>query len=369
MPIDLSIYDRINTQFGQQLGQALDPAYHAEKRNALADLMNQRKLRDIQVQTQQAGLDRLPVMQQRADSQYQFSQQELLRKQAEEQRKQEILSRLTPEQQQLYALGGGSKLVESMMPERLSPADRLAREKFDFDRRQTGKEKPSDRLARERFEWEKSKGLMETKPKLKPGERFIEGSDSVEAIPGSDLYKTQSGKHAKDYQVALSAKTNFDEASKKIDYILDEKNKGAFNSHFGGYNAYLTKHIPGATQEVGAKIESLKSDLKMAGLGLIRQGGSIGMMTEREWPIVQDMIDRIDPRMGEPAARAAFENIRTYMGRIKDNADEIYRTEWGGSQFAKPDNTVRGAGYERTATNPQTGQKIGLRGGKWEPIR
>ena len=27
------------------------------------------------------------------------------------------------------------------------------------------------------------------------------------------------------------------------------------------------------------------------------------------------------------------------------------------------------AGYERTATNPQTGQKIGLRGGKWEPIR
>jgi len=34
------------------------------------------------------------------------------------------------------------------------------------------------------------------------------------------------------------------------------------------------------------------------------------------------------------------------MGRIKDNADEIYRTEWGGSQFAKPDNTVRGARYD-----------------------
>jgi len=352
MPIDLSIYDRINTQFGQQLGQALDPAYHAEKRNALADLMNQRKLRDIQVQTQQAGLDRLPVMQQRADSQYQFSHQELLRKQAEEQRKQEILPQLTPKQQQIYAMGGGAKLAESMMPKKESASNlrRLMEERSQF---QQGSPEWTAYTNAIRKESETAKQIVpqinvgnQRGQKLKPGERFIEGSDSVEAIPGSDLYKTQSGKHAKDYQVALSAKTNFDEASKKIDYILDEKNKGAFNSHFGGYNAYLTKHIPGATQEVGAKIESLKSDLKMAGLGLIRQGGSIGMMTEREWPIVQDMIDRIDPRMGEKAARDAFENIRTYMGRIKDNADEIYRTEWGGSQFAKPDNTVRGARYD-----------------------
>jgi len=194
MPIDLSIYDRINTQFGPQLGQALDPVYHAEKRNALADLMNQRKLRDIQVKMQQSGLERQPVIQQHEDAQYQVQQQDLLRKQAEEQRRREILSQLTPEQQQIYALGGGSKLAESMMPERLSSADRLAREKFDFDRRQAGKEKPSDRIAREKFEWEKKGGKVAAKPM--PATALKMQNEALDAIGAASSLNADLGAFA-----------------------------------------------------------------------------------------------------------------------------------------------------------------------------
>ena len=172
------------------------------------------------------------------------------------------------------------------------------------------------------------------KPKLKPGER-LKADGTVEAIPGSDVYVKQSGLHSKDYGALMNMNTRTEQAMKKIDEILDPKNTGAFNSNFGGYNAYLTERIPGATQDTRQKIESVKSDLKTAGLEIIRSGGSIGSMTQAEWPIVEKMIDAIDPRMSEKAARAAFENIKTYLGTIRANATTTYDTEWGNTQFYK----------------------------------
>lgn len=172
------------------------------------------------------------------------------------------------------------------------------------------------------------------KPKLGMGEQM--GADgSVQMIPGTAGYLKQADKHAKDYGVMESVNTKTDNAIKKIDEILDPKAEGAFNSQFGGYNAYLTRLLPGETQDMGAKIESLKANMKTAGLDLIRQGGSIGMMTEREWPIVQDQLDKLDPRMGEKAAREAFENIRANFERIRENAKETYANEWSGTQFGK----------------------------------
>ena len=172
------------------------------------------------------------------------------------------------------------------------------------------------------------------KPKLKPGER-MKADGTVEAIPGSDVYVKQSGLHSKDYGALLTMDTKTTQAIKKIDDILDPKNTGAFNSNFGGYTAYLTERLPGATQDVRQKIESIKSDLKTAGLEIIRSGGAIGQMTEREWPIVEKMIDAIDPRLSEHAAREAFQNIKTYLGSIRANATTAYDTEWGETQFYK----------------------------------
>lgn len=180
------------------------------------------------------------------------------------------------------------------------------------------------------------------KPKLGMGETM--GADgSVQMIPGTAGYLKQADKHAKDYGLMQAVETKTDNAIKKIDEILAPKNGGdgkelneGFQSQFGGYNAYLTRLLPGETQDIGAKIDSLKANMKTAGLELIRQGGSIGQMTEREWPIVQDQLDKLDPKMGEAAAKVAFENIRANMERIRENAKEVYATEWGGTQFGKP---------------------------------
>jgi hypothetical protein len=176
-------------------------------------------------------------------------------------------------------------------------------------------------------------------PKLKPGER-LKPDGTIEVIPGSFEWQRRSGLHSKDYQTVLTVNTKIDNATSKIDRILDEKRKGAFNSNFGGYNALATQYLPGETQNLRAEIDSLKSDMKSAGLELMRSGGGIGQMTLAEWPIVQDMIDKLTPLMSEDEARKAFERIRTYLGRIKSNASDVYKTEWGETQFFNRGATV-----------------------------
>jgi hypothetical protein len=170
--------------------------------------------------------------------------------------------------------------------------------------------------------------------KLKPGERF-KADGTIEAVPGSSEYVKQSGLHSKDYAAVQTVDIKTNNAMKKLDEILDDKNKGAFNGNFGGYNAYITQHLPGATQDVRTKIDSLKSDLKMAGLEMIRSGGGIGTMTEKEWPIVEQMIASISPKMSEKEAREALMGVRSYLEKIRDNAKEIYSTEWGSTQYYK----------------------------------
>lgn len=161
-------------------------------------------------------------------------------------------------------------------------------------------------------------------------------SGGTELIEGSPAYIKASGAHAKDVAGLQAMNTKIDSAVAKIDRILDPKNTGAFNSNFGGYNAYVTRLLPGDTQNIGREIDSLKSDLKSAGLEMMRQGGSIGQMTEREWPIVERMIANIDTRLSEPGAREIFAQVRAYLEKIRTNAAENYRMEWGGTQFRMP---------------------------------
>ena len=169
--------------------------------------------------------------------------------------------------------------------------------------------------------------------KLKPGERFT-AEGNVEAIPGSSEYIRQSGLHSKDYQAMLTIQTTNNNATKKIAEILDEKNKGDFNSNFGGWNALVSQYMPGA-QDMRKKIESLKSDLKAAGLSIIRSGGGIGTMTEKEWPIVEQMIDSISPLLDEATARNRISGVKAYLDKLSTNASEVYNNEWGQTQFSK----------------------------------
>lgn len=196
---------------------------------------------------------------------------------------------------------------------------------------------PESTAANNAFEMEKlkrtPKGGMPPGMKLGMDQRWNPDTQSVEILPGSKTFLGQKDKYAKDAGQLRAATSLAKEGAGKIDFILDPKNKGGFESQFGGPQSYLTRMLPGQTQDVGAKLESLRSNLKLAGKSLVGQGGAIGQITEREWPILEGMIDTLSPNMTEEGARQVLENIKAKFQDMQRQAQETYQSEWQGSQF------------------------------------
>jgi hypothetical protein len=174
-------------------------------------------------------------------------------------------------------------------------------------------------------------------PKLKPGEKWDSTTQTVKQIPGSAEYNKQSKIHGTDYNAAKTVVSKMDNAIKKVDEILKPENASGFENNFGGYNAAVSRMFTGNTATVRKNIDSLKADMKSAGLELVRSGGSIGALTEREWPMLEAQIDAIDYMLDEDAAKAAFDRVKSTFERIKNQAKDTYQTTWGETQYYKPE--------------------------------
>ena len=174
-------------------------------------------------------------------------------------------------------------------------------------------------------------------PKLEKGEVWNAEAGRVDAAPGSSRFITQQGKFAADKKALDAVVMKAQGAVDKVDEILGPggtENPGdGFKSNFGGYNAYLTQYLPGEASDKRKKIDSLKSDLRAAGLEMMRSGGSIGAMTEREWPIVEQMMAGISPVLSEMEAAFQLAKVKTKMQQIRVSAQEDYDTSWRNTQF------------------------------------
>jgi hypothetical protein len=196
------------------------------------------------------------------------------------------------------------------------------------------------RIANERYRARKGEGGGAGAPgpgtKLEKGERWNAEEQRIETVPGSKLHVAQSDKHNKDRDALKGVETKTSSAITKIDELLSPKYIDGFRANFSGdvpFSGYVTQY---AAPDSRRRIDSLKSDMKAAGLELIRVGGSIGAMTQQEWPIVEQMIAALTPDMTADEAETQVKKIRAYMERIKANAKDSYQTEWGGTQYFKP---------------------------------
>ena len=190
--------------------------------------------------------------------------------------------------------------------------------------------------------------------RLKPDERWNETKQVVEQVPGSAAFIEQQAKHGKDLGALKTTQATTKWGTERIDKILDPKNKTGFENNFGGFTAYATKELSGNTALVKAELDSLKSDLKNKGLQMFRAGGSIGAMTEKEWPIVESMLATITPKMDIKDAREVLEAVRAKFEALENLAVEKYNDQWQGTQYHKPVSTSgSGAGASTGATSSQ----------------
>jgi len=195
-------------------------------------------------------------------------------------------------------------------------------------------------------------------PKLKPGEVWDAKKQTVMQVPGSAEYNKQSKVHGTDYNATKTVISKMDNAISKVNEILSPENKSGFEGNFGGYNAAITRQFTGNTAKVKKNIETVKADMKSAGLELVRSGGSIGALTEREWPMLEAQIDAIDYMLDEKDAEAAFKRVISTFERIKDQAKDTYQTTWGETQYFKPD-AIKGAGKAPAAPVAPARKNVG----------
>ena len=181
--------------------------------------------------------------------------------------------------------------------------------------------------------------------KLGIGQHWVDnpnedGTQIAEFIPGSKQYITNKREYAGDIDKAKTAKNTIDLALKKIAYLLDGANEDAFNRLFGGWNSYLfTQHFTGKAADAKAKLTSLGSHMKAQGKQMMTMDGtSIGQITEKEWPIMNDMIEKVDALMSEGGARDALKGIEDYMKAKKTQIDNKLYDIWSGSQFERENN-------------------------------
>ena len=176
--------------------------------------------------------------------------------------------------------------------------------------------------------------------RLKPDERWNETKQVVEQVPGSAAFIEQQRKHGADLGALKTTQATTKWGTGRIDKILAPENKTGFENNFGGFTAYATKELSGNTALVKAELDSLKSDLKNKGLQMFRAGGSIGAMTEKEWPIVESMLATITPKMDIKDAREVLEAVRVKFEALENLAAEKYNDQWQGTQYHKPVGTT-----------------------------
>jgi len=144
------------------------------------------------------------------------------------------------------------------------------------------------------------------------------------------LVKEQIGAE-KQTRMMDTANAFYGNAISKLDNMLDEKNKDTFNNLYGGYNAYGTQMLSGETSNLKTDRDSVVELMKQQGLALVRQDGSPGSITEREWPMYRDMLESIlVPTISEKAARERLKTVRDYFaGKLSEVKEFKSRTSEG----------------------------------------
>jgi hypothetical protein len=89
--------------------------------------------------------------------------------------------------------------------------------------------------------------------------------------------------------------------------------------------------IPGSqSAQAETLLEEFKAMTKNVGLQLVRQGGSIGQMTEREWPIVESMVANINPtKLGKEETKNQIDKVVAKMEQMFRNAERQHQEQFG----------------------------------------
>ncbi len=151
---------------------------------------------------------------------------------------------------------------------------------------------------------------------------------------------------------------------REIDNLLmqDESGKatltpGADSNVGGWYDTYMPNQPGTAASNAWASIEKLKSNIGVQVLNAMREasptGGAVGNVTEKEWPILQNQLASLDPRMGEEALAENLLEIKRRVARMRDIAAGAYESNYGSPEGRVSADAAGARTSEQTQAPPE----------------
>lgn len=110
-----------------------------------------------------------------------------------------------------------------------------------------------------------------------------------------------------------------------IDKVASDPNL----SRATGVSDYIWSRPGGDASQIEGQLDSIVNKLKAQGLKVLREGGGIGAITEKEWDILANQVANIDRKKGAEYVKGELEKVKLRMNEMKRNAAQRHAEQFG----------------------------------------
>lgn len=237
-----------------------------------------------------------------------------------------------------------------------------------------------DQYKREQIAKLQREGASANEPPVPPGYRAVRDAQgkltSFEPVPGGPAEQKIAEGNKKE-QLRAEQTQKYGNVVLTAIGDIESLMKGATLPTTGAIGSVLAERAPGtAAHDIKNTLETIRANISFERLNEMRAasptGGALGNVTDKEGALLANSLAAVQQSSSEGQFRANLMRLRnqferTVHGRLLTDQERRFASQGDGNP-----KQAQGAGAVSegmTATNPQTGQKIMLRGGQWVPVQ
>jgi len=157
----------------------------------------------------------------------------------------------------------------------------------------------------------------------------------LEYVVGTPLYEEARNKYLDEADKVQKFGTQTQDIADKMQSLLDSS---GFNVLFpdvkvGSFVGAATQYLAPDTRNRLAEVQSLFS---VEGLARIRENGSPGAITEREWPIMRGIVAEITPGMSADGVKEKLQQVLDKLNNQRATKEAQFAERFSNSQFYEP---------------------------------
>lgn len=206
-------------------------------------------------------------------------------------------------------------------------ADTLAaRIQSDKDKLESGNyNKEQDRALRAQiYAGQNQLGMMNAELRRMGLEAKTAGSGA-----GKPLTAAQQVKRDKDLAASSAAIRSQDDEIVTLGADIDKVASNEYLGRATGVRGVLPSMPGGKASIVEGDLDSIANRLKAQGLKVLREGGGIGAITEKEWDILANQVANIDRKRGAEYVKGELEKVKLRMNSMQRNATQRHYEQFG----------------------------------------